>query len=213
MKKLILVFLLILIAALPLIAQEKAVIREFSGKVEIQSPGKGWVSAQKGMEISKGTVISTGFNATASLDLGSSELFVKQLTRMTLDELVRQEGKVTTSLSLKVGKVRAKVKTSEGLTHDFKLRSPTSTASVRGTEFEYDGFTVKVSEGTVSLADVSGKEELVFEGESSGGETALSTGFAVSPYSEFSGEGGGGITDEVDADASGFTGSVVITVN
>jgi hypothetical protein len=64
-----------------------------------------------------------------------------------------------------VGKVTAQVKTTAGLKHDFKLRSPVSTAAVRGTEFEYDGWRLSVEEGQVVLIDPLGRERLVIQGE------------------------------------------------
>ena len=183
-----------------LFAQEQGTVQKVTGKVELKAPGMTWVSASPGMKISKGTIISTGFKSALSLDLGDSELEVKQLTRLTLEELIKQEGKVTTALSLKVGKVNAKVKTAEGLQHDFTLRSTTSTASVRGTELDFDGFTIVVSEGTVEFLDATGTREFVFQGESSGGEDALNVRFGVSPYTseggvelEFPDEGSGTI--------------------
>ena len=203
-KKAVCVLFLIFIFALPLFAQERAVVENVTGKVELKAPGRSWVAASPGMEISKGTVISTGFNSTATLDLGDSELLVKQLTRLTLEELVKKEGTVTTSLSLKVGKVNAKVKSAEGLKHNFTLRSTTSTASVRGTELEYDGFTLVVSEGKVEFLDAEGKQ-LVFQGESSGGEEALNVKFGVSPYTSESGIG--------VSTADEGTGSIIVLAN
>lgn len=205
-KRILSVLFLVFVLALPLFAQERAVVEEITGKVELKAPGRSWVPASPGMEVSKGTVISTGFNSSVSLDLGNSELFVRQLTRLTLEELVRQEGTVTTSVALKVGKVKAKVKSAEGLTHNFTLRSSTSTASVRGTELEFDGFLIEVSEGRVVFMDPSGTEEFVFEGESSGGEDALNVKFGVSPYA--SEEGGIGLGSPGEG-----TGTIIVIAN
>lgn len=204
-NKVFCIILLVFALTLPLFAQEMAVVENVSGKAELKAPGGSWVAASPGMEISKGTVISTGFSSTLSLDLGDSVLSVKQLTRLTLEELVKKEGIVTTSLALKVGKVNAKVKTAEGLQHNFSIRSTTSTASVRGTELEYDGFTIRVSEGTVEFLDATGKQ-LVFQGESSGGESALNLQFGVSPYTSEDGGIGLGFPDD-------GTGSIIVTAN
>ena len=48
------------------------------------------------MDIKPGTVISTGFKSTAVIDTGSSEIFVKQLTRMSLEELSKSGSTVKT---------------------------------------------------------------------------------------------------------------------
>lgn len=176
MKKLIITTTLIFLLTAPLFSQLQAVIKEISGKVEIKAPAKDWESATEGMEISTGTIISTGFKSQALLDLGSSNLYVKQLTRMSLDELTQQEGTVTTGLFLRVGKVKAKVKSTAGLQHNFTLKSPISTAAVRGCEFDYTGPMLKhiVEEGedeeksTIIFTNLFNQSRTVREGESSG---------------------------------------------
>ncbi|HEB11217.1 MAG TPA: hypothetical protein ENI06_08405 [Spirochaetales bacterium] len=170
MKKSIIITALVFLLTAPLFSQLQAVIKEVSGKVEIKAPAKGWESATEGMEISKGTIISTGFKSQALLDLGSSILYVKQLTRMSLDELTQQKGIVTTGLFLRVGKVRAQVKTTAGLQHNFTLKSPISTAAVRGTALEYTGPKLKVygdGESAVILTNLFNQSRTVRGGESS----------------------------------------------
>ncbi len=170
MKKLIITTAFVFLLTAPLFSQLQAVIKEVSGKVEIKAPAKGWESATEGMEISKGTIISTGFKSQALLDLGSSNLYVKQLTRMSLDELAQKEGIVTTGLFLRVGKVRAQVKTTAGLQHNFTLKSPISTAAVRGTALDYTGPKLKVygdGESAVILTNLFNQSRTVRGGESS----------------------------------------------
>lgn len=171
MKRLIIIAALILLLTAPLFSELQAVIKEVSGKVEVRVPAKGWVSAAEGMEISKGTIISTGFKSQALLDLGSSNLYVKQLTRMSLDELTQKEGTVTTGLFLRVGRVKAKVKSAAGLQHNFTLKSPISTAAVRGTTLDRSVPGVKVlggKESVVILANLLNQRRTVWGGESSG---------------------------------------------
>lgn len=166
MKKMFLIVLLLL-AAGAVFAQEQAILREYSGKVEVLPPGKNWEPAARNLVIARGATISTGFNSYATLDLGTSKVQVKPLTRMTLSELVRKEGEVTTTLDLRVGRVRAKVEKAEGLQHNFTLKSPVSTAAVRGTEFEYDSVTVKVIEGLVGFYNSVNQGKSVGAGEES----------------------------------------------
>jgi len=154
MKRITIVLVLFGLLAAPLFAQHSAVIKEVSGKVEVKEAQKAWAPAQVGMTISKGTYISTGFNSSAVLELGPSVLRVRQLTRMQLEELVEKEGTLTTGVNLPIGKVKAEVKSVAGLRNDFKLKGPVSTAAVRGTGFEYDGFSVKVDEGLVMLINM-----------------------------------------------------------
>ncbi|MEW5816395.1 MAG: hypothetical protein AB1798_13485 [Spirochaetota bacterium] len=167
MNKKILIVLLITRLFLPLFGQEQAKVKEYSGKVTFKEPGREWQPAEKGMNVAMGTTLSTGFNSTAVLDLGTSELFMKALTRMTLEELIRAEKTVTTKVFLNAGRVRAKVKTGEDLTHDFICLSSISTASVRGTDFEFDGERIKAIEGVVFISNAVGQTRTVFAGEES----------------------------------------------
>jgi hypothetical protein len=189
--------LLFLIAAGPLFGIS-AVVQSTAGKVELKSPGGGWQTARQGMNIDGGTTISTGFNSKALINIGESVLEVKALTRMELEELVEREGVLDTKLHLKVGKVKADVRSTEGLRNNFRLRSPISTAAVRGTVFEYDGYSLWVEEGTVVLGNNIGQGRPIFQGEEggtdgysqpTGGDETITQQFEV----ESSTSGGGGI--------------------
>ncbi len=166
MKKLLLISILFLCAVFILSAADRAVITEVKGKVEIKPPGGSWTPAGTGREISRGTAISTGFNSGATLDLGSSEIQVRQLTRISLNELVQQQGTIKTDLGLRVGKIRAEIKSVEGLKHDFTIRSAVSTASVRGTTLEgEDGEEWSGEGGEFVVKTDTGEEITVSEGE------------------------------------------------
>ena len=149
MKKFLLILFLTATILYPVFSAN-AVIKEISGKVEIKEDGGSWTPAVNGMTITEGTVISTGFRSKAVLDLGSSILEIKPLTRMSLEALIEKEGTVTTNLYLRVGRVDANVKRDTGLNHDFKLRSAVSTAAVRGTKFSYTGTELIVTEGVLA---------------------------------------------------------------
>ncbi|MCD6396833.1 MAG: FecR domain-containing protein [Spirochaetaceae bacterium] len=164
MKKHILVLALLFIGTF-LFADITAVVKDISGKVEIKVPGGSWKKASAGMKIEEGYSISTGFRSTAVLALGASQVIVKQLTRMELTELVEKEGTVRTGLNLRVGKIKAHVRTTAGLRQNFRLTSPISTAAVRGTDFEYDGINLTVTEGTVVFTNVLGQGRSVQAGE------------------------------------------------
>ena len=142
-----------------------ATIGKLTGKVEIQT-ASGWVAARQGQVVGSGTTISTGFRSSAELNLGNAIVTVKALTRLTLAELAENAGVIITNLSLRVGKVSAEVSRVAGKTNDFKVKSPVSTASVRGTGFEFDGETIQVSHGTVDFEDKLGNVVPVPIGES-----------------------------------------------
>jgi hypothetical protein len=165
MKRSIAILFLSLALVSSLSAQLKAVIKEMTGKVEIKPVDGAWRPAKAGVTITKGYSISTGFDSTAVLEIGQSVLRVRPLTRMKLEELVQKGGTVSPALNLSVGKVKAEVKLAKN--EEFDLRGPVSTAAVRGTEFEFDGFTVKVTNGVVSFINTVGQSRGVAAGEDS----------------------------------------------
>ncbi len=133
-----------------------ATITEVAGKVECKLPGKEWQSAKTGDVLPAGSLISTGFKSTAILKTEAATLTVKPVTRLSLEELVKSEGTTKTQMFLMAGRVRAEVTPKDGEKAEFKIKSPTATASVRGTGFEFDGQNLFVDHGTVQLEAESG---------------------------------------------------------
>lgn len=161
------IILLVLIAATSF-CQNTATINRVVGKVELRLPEDTvWRKVSEGMQFPLRSTISTGFGSMAVLDLGRSAIEVKQLTRMRVDELFEQEETVSTKLYLNVGRVRAKVKEVDNLNHDFSFITTQSVASVRGTDFEFDGKTLICYEGVVLLANKLRQERAIVAGESS----------------------------------------------
>jgi hypothetical protein len=217
MKRNATIVVLLVLAAVLAGAQTQARVRSSTGKVEILGAQQTWVPIKAGMNLGLGTTISTGFNSTAVLELGSSVLQVKPLTRLKLNELVARQGTVTTDLFLQVGKIRAEVKSAEGLAQDFKVKSPVSTAAVRGTGFEYDGYELYVFEGTVSYTNLTGQSRSYAPGEQgdsdgysppSDAEEQLASDFGVNPYTP----GAGNQTVTAAGATGAATGSVTITI-
>jgi hypothetical protein len=198
MKRIIIAVAIALALAPVLFSQAQAVVKEFKGKVEIKASGGDWQPVTAGMNLDTGASISTGFSSTALLDLGTSTLKVAPLTRMQLVELIARQGSVSTTLALKVGKVNAEVKTAQGLRQDFTLKGPQATAAVRGTEFEFDGVSVKVINGLVFFSNTQGQGRGVGagEGSSTNGTGLPTTGgqenesnTSVVPYTSSAGTG------------------------
>ena len=167
MKRLLIMAAIALTVAGGVFAQNQAVVKEFTGKVQIKAGDGVWQPVTSGMVLDTGASISTGFSSTALLDLGTSTLKVAPLTRMQLVELIARQGKVSTTLALKVGKVNAEVKVAPGLRQEFTLKGPQATAAVRGTVFEFDGVTVNVVNGLVYLSNNQGQGRGVGAGEHS----------------------------------------------
>ncbi|AEF86499.1 conserved hypothetical protein [Treponema primitia ZAS-2] len=128
---------------------QAAFIQEISGKVETKAPGSDWVSAVEGQMIENGTMISTGFKGVALIALGNSVLTVRPLTRLTLREIRENAGNEQVRLDMETGRIRADVSPPAGGRTDFMVRSPITTASVRGTSFEFDGTILIVAQGQV----------------------------------------------------------------
>jgi len=161
------------------LASAEATITAFRGKVEFRvSDGAPWRPAAVGATLPIGGSISTGFNSTAELNLGHSVVTVKALTRISLRELQQTGAKVSTSLALRVGAVNASIETGNGLSQDFSIRSPVSTAAVRGTKFDFDGENLTVQSGVVHFSNLVGQYHSVGAGEHSttGGFTPPSSG-------------------------------------
>lgn len=159
--------LLLSLAALPAFGQVEAVMTSVSGKVELRPQGGSWQAASEGRTVAPGTTVSTGFGASAEIELGESTIRVEPLTRLTLEELVQQADNITTRAFMDVGSVNAEVETAEGLSNDFQIRSAEATAAVRGTVFEFDGQSVSVTEGLVSLQNQAGIGTVVAQNQQS----------------------------------------------
>ena len=147
MKKL-LFFILMIALVLPAFSQN-ATVERVSGKVEYLRAGGRWAAVSAGDSIPIGATISTGFRSSAVLLVAGSEITVMALTRMSIEDLAETNDSISTSLNLRTGKVRASVRSTSGKSTNFTLRSPVSTAAVRGTDFIFDGYRLQVLEGTV----------------------------------------------------------------
>jgi ferric-dicitrate binding protein FerR (iron transport regulator) len=133
--------------------EPQATIREISGTVEIKAPGAAdWAPASRGQVVEQRALISTGFKSSVLLAIGNSTLSVQPLTRLSLEELVLAGNSEKVDVNLRAGRVRANVRPPAGGTTGFTVRSPTATASVRGTVFEFNGTELRVDEGRVHLS-------------------------------------------------------------
>ncbi len=129
----------IFLSPLTVSAQElQAVVKQFSGKVEVKQPGQDWQPVQLHMVVPQGATVSTGFSSRLTLELGQTEITIQPLTRMLLRELIKKGTTNVTALTLRVGKINAAVKAVAGERNDFTVAGPNATAAVRGTEFNFD---------------------------------------------------------------------------
>ena len=202
--------LLLILCALPASTQTEAVLVSVEGKVETRPEGGSWQQASEGDTIARGTTVSTGFDGSADIELGDSVIQVDSLTRLTLEQLVRQADTVTTRVFMDVGEVEAEVQGAEGLSNDFEVRSTQATAAVRGTVFQFNGRSVSVSEGQVWLGNQVGLGVVVSQSQQSSTsgsappgdpEQETSQAFDVSTSTDPSADDGG--TDSGQTSGSG----------
>lgn len=140
-------------------------ITAITGKVELQNPGGDWGPATVGQVVTQGSIISTGFKSEAIVQIGSAKVTMKALTRLSVKELAEQAGLIKADVYLQVGRVKADVQKVPEKALNYKFRSPVATASVRGTELEFDGVTLTVSEGLVNYVAPDGNTVSVGAGE------------------------------------------------
>ncbi|GHV96431.1 iron dicitrate transporter FecR [Spirochaetia bacterium] len=138
------------------------VFKSVSGTVEVKAPDSSlWLPAQAGMAIEQNTAISTGFKSSALLAVGNSVITIKPLTRLTVEEIITLGENEKVNLYLQNGRVRADVTPPAGGKTDFAVRSPTATAAVRGTVFEFDTVNLNVIEGRVLFFSSTGSRAVV----------------------------------------------------
>jgi len=150
MKRVTIVMLLINTAVLVFAQSPRAFIREMNGTVELQTAGSTvWTPAKLNEPIRESTIISTGFKSSATIAVGNSTLIVQALTRMSLETLMNRDQTETVNLNLNTGKMKVDVKPPSGGKISTSVKSPSATASVRGTAFDLDTVSIQVSEGSV----------------------------------------------------------------
>jgi ferric-dicitrate binding protein FerR (iron transport regulator) len=155
-------------------AQSAAAIVECEGKVEVRPEGEpAWQAAAPGMNIALNTAISTGVKSSAVVQIGSSRVLVRPLTRLTLEEIAAAAGQEEVSLYLRAGRIRAEVEPPRGGQTNFTVRSPVSTVAVRGTSFEFDTINLVVDEGRIRYSYRNGLAVYVAEKEYSFAEERL----------------------------------------
>jgi len=166
MKRIVLTFYLMITGII--VFAQTGTIREISGTVELKKTGTvDFIPAKTGDIVNQETVISTGFKSTAIVQIGSNMLTIRPLTRLTLTEITAASGSETLNVNLQAGRVRVDIKPPAGTKASTSVSSPSATASVRGTSFEFDTRNIFVNDGTVSFRGSRGAGTLVNAGSSS----------------------------------------------
>ena len=121
----------------------------------------------RGKNYEKDTVVSTGFKSTALIEVGSTIITVRPLTRLTLTEIRASLKSETLNVNLQSGRVRVDVKPPAGKKASMTVSSPSVTASVRGTSFELDTNNLYVISGNVLFKGTRGAAIFVTTGSES----------------------------------------------
>jgi len=166
MKKGIFAFVFLL-AAMSAFTQN-GVVKELTGTVEIKNSGSAdFTAAKVGDTVKQDTVVSTGLKSAALVEVGSTVITVRPLTRLTLTEIRASSESETLSVSLQSGRARVDVKPPAGTKASMSVSSPSATASVRGTSFELDARNLYVISGNVLFKGTRGMFTLITTGSES----------------------------------------------
>jgi hypothetical protein len=132
-------------------AELNGVIQACYGNVEVKpDPNGEWVPARAGMALNSGSFISTGFKSSAIVVIGSANILIRPLTCLSLGTIIEQRNSDQIDLKLQTGRIRVEVKPPQDRPVNFTVSSPIATASVRGTEFDFDAVNLVVQNGTVA---------------------------------------------------------------
>jgi hypothetical protein len=170
---------ILLLMGAALLGAQAARIQDVRGTVEVKRPGLQWETAKAGQVLDKAALISTGFKSRALVVIGNSTLTVWALTRISLEELMAEQNGEQVTVNLRAGRIRADVRPPVGGTTAFTVRSPTATASVRGTVFDFDGIRLRVEEGRVRLAGTNTAGVYISTGHTGAADPERGTAFGA----------------------------------
>jgi hypothetical protein len=168
-NSLIVIFAITLLAigALSAGAAEQVEVVSVDGMVRIHAADGSWSRAGAGDVLASGMSVSTGFNASAVLAVGASRVEIDPISYLEFSELSDSAEAESATMDLSFGRVRSRVRSADQRSTDFQVRSPVSTAAVKGTDFVYDGSLLTVFEGDVSLRNSIGQSHSVRAGQRS----------------------------------------------
>ncbi|HSV95629.1 MAG TPA: FecR domain-containing protein [Spirochaetota bacterium] len=123
--------------------------------------GAAWRPLAKGQTIKEGTMVMTGVNSQAVLNIDDNLLTVKPLTTIKVLKNSFTKSSSDNVIGLKNGSVNARVKRIGTLKTRFNIVTPVATSSVRGTEQNTShgpafGTSIQVPDGSVNASNNSG---------------------------------------------------------
>jgi hypothetical protein len=155
---------LLVLIALP--AWSSATVAESRGSVQFRLPGATtWSALTVGSVLPEGAVVVSGTTGRAVIDAGNTTIVVEPLSRITIEAARIAPDDERAALSMPYGRINATVRRADNRGMDFRVFTPISTAAVRGTEFDYDGFALSVTEGDVAFTNRIGQAHSVRAGQ------------------------------------------------
>jgi len=120
----------------------KITVSALEGSVEVKhAKAKDWVPAKKGLELGPGAELQTSMFSWVELKLANDTTTrLGSVTRVRVDQYFKDAEAVRTRLRLRSGALSAVVNKGK-LKSDFRVSSPQSTASVRGSDLAWFGTT------------------------------------------------------------------------
>jgi len=139
MNRVLFLFTIIFLYVIPVYGAENNIgkITELSGSVSYrEKKDAAYQTAKKGVELKKGYWAKTGSDGWVVLTLADqSKLTLANNTELEITELIVSKNKKTGVFSMAQGKLRASVVKLAGEKVDYKIKSPTAVAGIKGTEF------------------------------------------------------------------------------
>ncbi|HNY11961.1 MAG TPA: FecR domain-containing protein [Candidatus Wallbacteria bacterium] len=146
-------------------------ITALSGDVSFKAnAGMKWAAAAVNDKLTEGAYLMTAFESSCSLEfMDGSKMNVRELSKIQINKFSSELKKVETEVTLYNGKLRATVHKDISVKTDFKVRTPVSTISVRGTEKEITslpgfGTNVQNISGLVEVRNLIGQTVLLEKG-------------------------------------------------
>ena len=132
-------------------------IKRMSGEVTVRRPGGQWRLLEPTDVLTEDDEVATGVDSALELEIDGDLVDLREVTMIRLAKLQTREARRKILIELRVGEVNATVKPRQTVDTNFDIKTPTATASVRGTTFAvfYDPIAkaslISVKEGSVSV--------------------------------------------------------------
>jgi hypothetical protein len=144
--------------------QLSATLARIVGEVSVRHPGRDWTPAAAGQKLVSGDDVLTGADSEATIAFpGGDQVVIRELTDLAIGTLLRESGRQKVRVLLKVGEIGAKIEPRRTLQPDFSIRTPTATASVRGTVFKRvsyytpRGMETELAKGAALIQSLAGR--------------------------------------------------------